>query len=76
MSVDEIVSNYDSLISFIKMQYEEITGDPLTDDKVREEILKDPKKGLRIMLPHAERIPPEKIREYYELVTVQLQQAA
>ncbi|MFA5146730.1 MAG: 4-alpha-glucanotransferase [Candidatus Omnitrophota bacterium] len=75
-SPDEIMSEYDDILSFIRMQYREMTGGTLTDDKILEWISKDPGKGLSITLPHAGHIPTEERQEYYERVTVQLQQAA
>lgn len=63
------LDQYNSLISFIQNQYKELTGKDIS----LEEILRPDR---IIILPPAKSIPPEKLREYYELTIQQLRQAA
>lgn len=63
------LDQYNSLILFIQNQYKGLTGKEIS----LEEILRPDR---IIILPPAKSIPPEKLREYYELTVQQLRQAA
>lgn len=63
------IDQYNILISFIQNQYKGLTGKEIS--------LKDILRPDRIIiLPPAKSIPPEELREYYELTVQQLRQAA
>lgn len=76
LTAADIMRDYDKPLSFIRGRYRFITGEILTDKMLVEETLKDPAKGLRLMLPHAAPIPPDRIPAYYELTIKQLNQSA
>ena len=60
---------YSNLILFIQSQYKEITGQALISDNILEAI-------RHIVLPIADAVPVESLREYYRLTIEQLYQSA
>ncbi|MCX5667196.1 MAG: hypothetical protein NTY34_02655 [Candidatus Omnitrophica bacterium] len=68
----EEMAKYEDIISIIRRQCVEISG----DDQPIKKALKDISKGIFIRLPHAGRIPIEKAADYYRLILAQLEQAA